>query len=147
MLWNEVKNLVRREWTCEPKDRIRYGYMLYQGILGRCWRKMECQSARAEDGVRLGEVCLFVCCIFFFLSRESDGGAIFWTNPHPFRSCPFSVVPLISYHLICCLFKLKPPNRDNHRKAPYPRIPGTQQRIRRGWELNLDHAIVITRSL
>jgi len=32
--------------------------------------------------------------------------------------------------------------RDNHRKAPYPRM---QQRVRRWLELNLDHAIVITR--
>jgi len=31
----------------------------------------------------------------------------------------------------------KPPSRDNRRKAPYPR---TQQPVRWGWELNLDHA-------
>jgi len=37
----------------------------------------------------------------------------------------------------------KPPSSDYHRNAPYPR---TQQRVRRGWELNLDHGIVITRS-
>jgi len=37
----------------------------------------------------------------------------------------------------------KPLSRDNHRKAPYSK---TQQRVRRGWELNLYHAIVITRS-
>jgi len=36
-----------------------------------------------------------------------------------------------------------PPSRDNHHKAPYPK---TQQRVRRGWELNQDHAIVINRS-
>jgi len=24
------------------------------------------------------------------MSRESDDGAIFWPNPHPLRSCPFS---------------------------------------------------------
>jgi len=42
------------------------------------------------------------------MSRESDGGAIFWTNPHPLNSCPFpsySVVFLTSYHWICCLFE------------------------------------------
>jgi len=33
--------------------------------------------------------------------------------------------------------------QDNHRKVPYPR---TQQRVRRRWELNLSHAIVIVRS-
>jgi len=38
---------------------------------------------------------------------------------------------------------LKPPSRDNYRKAPYPK---TQQRVRWGWELNLNHAIVITQS-
>jgi len=50
---------------------------------------------------------LFVYSIFIFLSRESDGGAIFWTNPHPLRSklSSFPVVSLTSYHLICCLFE------------------------------------------
>jgi len=32
-----------------------------------------------------------VCSIFILLSRESDGGAIFWTNPHPLRSCPYQI--------------------------------------------------------
>jgi len=50
----------------------------------------------------------FVCSIFILLLRERDGCAIFWTNPHQLRSCPFSsfpVVPLTSYHWICCLFE------------------------------------------
>jgi len=57
-------------------------------------------------------ICLFVCFIFFLLSRESDGGAIFWTNPHPRRSCPFSRFPvasLTSFHFICCLFEATKP--------------------------------------
>jgi len=40
---------------------------------------------------------------FILLSRGSDGGAIFWTNPHPPRSCPFPSFPVVSltfYHLI-----------------------------------------------
>jgi len=51
-------------------------------------------------GIRI--VYLF-CSIFILLSRESDGGAMCWTNPHPLRSCPFSsfpVVSLTSYHWI-----------------------------------------------
>jgi len=28
--------------------------------------------------------------------QESDGGAIFWTNPHPLRSCPFPSFPDVS---------------------------------------------------
>jgi len=32
---------------------------------------------------------MLVCSIFILLSRESEGGAIFWTNPHRLRSCPF----------------------------------------------------------
>jgi len=89
----------------------------------------------------LRQTCLFICSIFILLSRESDGGAIFWMNSHPLRSCQFPsfpVVSLTSYHWICCCSK--PPSRDNHRKASYPRM---QQHDRRGWELNLDHAIVI----
>jgi len=51
---------------------------------------------------------LFVCCIFILLSRESDCGAIFRTNPHPLWSYPFprfQVDSMTSYHLICCLFE------------------------------------------
>jgi len=43
----------------------------------------------------------FVCSIFILLSRESDGGAIIWTNPHPLRNCPFPSFPVVfltSYH-------------------------------------------------
>jgi len=47
---------------------------------------------------------------------------------------------LLTIELAACS---KPPSRNNHRKAPYLR---TQQLVRWGWELNLDHAIVITRS-
>jgi len=46
-------------------------------------------------------VCMFVCFIFLFLSQESDGWTVIWTNPHPLRNCPFfsfSVVSLTSYH-------------------------------------------------
>jgi len=51
--------------------------------------------------------CLF-CSIIIFLSRESDGGVMFWTNSHPLRSCPFPSFPVVSftsYHWICCLFE------------------------------------------
>jgi len=59
---------------------------------------------------------------------------------------------IVHFRVSCCFFRflttefaacLKPPSRDNHRKAPYPRM---QQRVRWGWELNLDHMIVITQS-
>jgi len=41
----------------------------------------------------------------------------------------------------------KPPSRDDdHRKSPYPRKQPWQQRVRPRWELDLDHAINITRS-
>jgi len=46
-------------------------------------------------------VCYLFCSIFILLSQESDGSAIFWTNPHPLRSCSFPsfpVVSLTSYH-------------------------------------------------
>jgi len=90
------------------------------------------------------KLLLFVCSIFILLSRESDGVAIFWTNPHPLRSYPFSsfsvVLWLLTTEFAACS---KPPSRDNHRKTPYPK---TQQRVRWGWELNVDHGIVITRS-
>jgi len=42
------------------------------------------------------------------VSRESDGGAMFWTNPHPLRSCPFPSFPAFFFdffHWICCLFE------------------------------------------
>jgi len=73
--------------------------------------------------------CLF-CSIFILLSQESDGGAKFWTNPHPLRVVHFQVFRLflrllITENLLAACSK--PPCRDNHRKAPYPR---TQQRVR-----------------
>jgi len=61
-------------------------------------------------------------------------------NPYPLRSCPFpsfAVVSLTSYHWICYLFEYRA--EIIILKAPYPR---TQQRVRRGWELNLDYAVL-----
>jgi len=46
------------------------------------------------------EVCLFVCSIFIFLSRESNDGTIFWTNLHPLRSCPFPSFPVVSWDFL-----------------------------------------------
>jgi len=69
----------------------------------------------------------FVCLFHLYppVTRKRRWRYI-WTNPTEFAACS------------------KPPSRDNHRKAPYPR---TQQRVRwGGCELNLHHAIVITRS-
>jgi len=48
------------------------------------------------------------CSIFFLLSRESNGGAIFRTNPHPLRSCWFSSFPvdsMIFSQLLCYVFE------------------------------------------
>jgi len=36
--------------------------------------------------LQLGNSLFLFCSIFIFLSWESDGGAIFWTNSHPLRS-------------------------------------------------------------
>jgi len=61
-----------------------------------------------DDDLIKSYQCLFVYFIFILLSRESDGGAIFWTHPHPLRSYlfpSFSVVSLTSYHWICRLFE------------------------------------------
>jgi len=71
------------------------------------WRRfsIKCTDTAESSG---GVLCLFVCFIFILLLRESDDGAILWTNPHPLRSCPFPsfpVVSLTSYHWICGLFE------------------------------------------
>jgi len=39
------------------------------------------------------------------MSRESDGGAVFWTNSHSLSSCRFPGTSLTSSQLICCLFE------------------------------------------
>jgi len=71
-------------------------------------------QSRQPVGIKLLTVGLekTQCCvcgsIFILLSRESDGGAIFSTNPHPLWSCTFlsfPVVSLTSYHWICSLFE------------------------------------------
>ena len=53
--------------------------------------------------------------------------AMFWTNPHPLRSWPFSKLSCWCFDFFPRKFAAcsKPPSRDNHRKASYPR---TQQR-------------------
>ena len=59
--------------------------------------------------------------------------AIFWTNPHPLRSWPFSKLSCWRFDFFPRKFAAcsKPPSRDNYRKASYPR---TQQREQgAGW--------------
>ena len=59
--------------------------------------------------------------------------AIFWTNPHPLRSWPFSKFSCWRFDFFPRKFAAcsKPPSRDNYRKASYPR---TQQRDQgAGW--------------
>jgi len=48
---------------------------------------------------------VLLCSIFILLSRESDCGAILWTNPHPLRSCPMSI-----FEFSVCFFDFLPPN-------------------------------------
>jgi len=53
-------------------------------------------------------VCLFYLYPHVTRKRRCHGGAIFWTNPNPLKSCPFPSFPVISltsYHWICCLFE------------------------------------------
>jgi len=56
------------------------------------WFKLLTCEFRSFDTAN-GRCLLFVCSIFILLSRESGGGAIFWTNPHSLRSCPFPSFP------------------------------------------------------
>jgi len=87
---------------------------------------------------------LFACSIVILLSRESDDGAIRTIIRTRLEVVHFWVFRLFLW-LLATEFAAcsKPPSRDNHRKVHYPR---TQERVRWGWKLNLDHAIVITRS-
>ena len=58
---------------------------------------------------------------------------MFWTNPHPLRSWPFSKLSCWRFDFFPRKFAAcsKPPSRDNYRKASYP---GTQQRNQgAGW--------------
>jgi len=48
-------------------------------------------------------VSFFVCCIFILLTRESDGGAVFWTNAHPLRS-------IVHFRVFGCFFDFLPLN-------------------------------------
>jgi len=90
--------------------------------------------------------CLFVVAVSSFYSYHEKAWwrSILDESAPAYRSYifpSFPVISLTSYHLIYSLFESL--SRDNLCKASYPR---TQQRVRRGWELKLDHAIVITRS-
>ena len=58
---------------------------------------------------------------------------IFWRNPHPLRSWPFSKLSCWRFDFFLRKFAAcsKPPSSDNYRKASYPR---TQQRDQgAGW--------------
>ena len=58
---------------------------------------------------------------------------MFWTNPHPLSSWPFSKLSCGRFDFFPRKFAAcsKPPSRDNYRKASYPR---TQQRDQgAGW--------------
>ena len=89
---------------------------------------------------RLDEWNVITCdwCIVILLSGEGDGGANFWTNPHPLRSWPFFrlMFDFLSHKFAAYS---KPLSKDNHRKASYPR---TQQR-KQGASLTQDHAVVV----
>jgi len=87
---------------------------------------------------------LFVCLHRYPpVTRKRRWRYIDWQNPHPlkntFPSFPVNSLVFTIEFAVCS----KPLSRDNHCKVPYPR---TQQRVQRGWEVNLDHAIVIPRS-
>ena len=77
-------------------------------------------------------------CIFILLSRESDGGAILWTNSHSLRSYHFPSF-LVAYDFFPHKFAAcsKPPSRDNHRKASYSRTQKREQDA----DWTHDHAI------
>ena len=59
--------------------------------------------------------------------------AIFWTNPHPLRSWPFSKLSCWHFDFFPRKFVAcsKPPSRDNYRKASYPRTHQRDQGA--GW--------------
>ena len=60
---------------------------------------------------------------FILLSREGDGGAVLYSNPHPHRSYPVS--KFSDFCLKSCpddlLLVSVPPSEDKLRKASYPR--------------------------
>jgi len=84
--------------------------------------------------------CLFH--IFIFLSRVSKGSAIFWKNPHPLSSCPFSSFPIVFDFLPLNFLLVR--SHQTGIIVVKSLIQG-EQRVRRARELNLDHTIVITR--
>jgi len=88
-------------------------------------------------------VCLFHLETEIDLTRKSDSGAIFWTNPHPLRSYPFPSFPIVSFDFLPLNLLLV----RNH-QAEIIIVKRLIQRRNNvcdeGWELNLHHAIVQT---
>jgi len=85
---------------------------------------------------------VFVLIVFVLLSRESEGGAIFWTKPHPPSIWPFPSYRwfLTSFLIIICCSKSR--NKDNCCRELYSM---TQQRDFMG-KMKKNHAVVNTRS-
>jgi len=82
------QSLLKQPQTLKPKHTIP---LLYSGAHLR-------DIAPKKKICDIEMVCFLFCfcSIFILLSRESDGGAIFWTNPHLLRSCPFPSFPVVS---------------------------------------------------
>jgi len=77
-----------------------------------CWRGAQGTLATPLY-IPIYITCLIVCFIpsLLVLSRESDGSAIFWTDPHSLRSCQFPSFPLDSLNSsqLICYSCSKPP--------------------------------------
>jgi len=83
---------------------------------------------------------LLFCSIFILLSQESEGCAIFWTNPHSLKSCGFEFFGWFFDFFPVNLLLVRSCQAEINVNCL---IQMSQQRDK-GESLNLDHAIIIT---
>jgi len=75
------------------------------GLETNYYQKLRGRQNFLKDCIKVSDECLFH---LYLMSRESDGDAIFLTNPHSLRSYRFPSFPidtLTSSQLICYLFE------------------------------------------
>ena len=77
----------------------------------RLEEKVECSRLPEEQRVKNSSKIFLFFFIFILLSRESDGGAVLWTNLHPLRSYPVSKFEVVKSCPDNLLLVSVPPSR------------------------------------
>jgi len=96
VLWRHFNDVYQWRIRYDVKNEVICGFLEFCCVIVNFYDNELAKSLNHTTSDRwdkkrskISDSFLIVCSIFILLSRESDGDAIFWTNPHLLRSCPF----------------------------------------------------------